>query len=551
MPSIQRITVQSDISQVADRFDLPKAGVDGFLTAARNQPVEISIGYKGETLHQLRGEADEWELRWDDKSVTGTKRGRDLGARLVDRPFRKTYFKVQPNPVPTTPYAVGAFTASQIAGEIAAFVGLSLDWSAPDYYLQDDTIAFTSSAGEAIRRLVQTMGQPEMFAIDVYLVGTTLTVKQRVAAPTADYVLSLADLMGTTITYKKRPGPIYGTVRITGGDPLGGATVIQERPPEEIEITEVNETPPVWPLKGRLRTTTTKRVLQSVANEVLLRETSVTEAEQNGPMEGGFERISETSKTIEYDESLLIDLQTGQINLPVKLKEMTSTSGLDETGNWQEIRREGTSYGYDDDLSLILQDTQLEEDVSDSFTPTQRTVIRNQRLDANQYQVTTQIFEIAYTKNKATGKLELDPGLQLVATDVKVTRGQLPGPQHVRRPRRDAGGPSSTRAFKEVIVSNDVDAVDVHVSDNNLTNDLVDALIAQFTAASGLWRHEVTIRHLALPFLTAGKALGWSETLSGLTAPLPTALIVSRTLDYDESGASPSLQATVTLVWWA
>src|SRR3990172_8512131 len=106
---IQRITINSDLTQFADRFDLPRLGADFFLTADRHKPVEITTGYNGSSLQQLRGETDEYELTWDHLSLRGLVTGRDLGARLIDRPFRKTYFRFPPNRTPPFDFEVGAF----------------------------------------------------------------------------------------------------------------------------------------------------------------------------------------------------------------------------------------------------------------------------------------------------------------------------------------------------------------------------------------------------------------------------------------------------------
>jgi hypothetical protein len=722
---IRQITIEGDLSQVADRFTVPCVGTEFFVTAERNKPIEITVGYKGQELHQLSGEIDLYELTYRENSILGRVSGRDLGARLIGRLFKKTYFRFPPNPEPTKPiiengqvvgqivlpYAVGAFTAAKIAGEIAGHVGLELQWDAPDYKIQDNVLAFSAPAGECLRRLVQTMGQPEMFAIDIYTVGTSLVVRQRKAAyPEADYSLALSDLMTTDIEPQTRAGPLYGTVTIVGGSP-GGLEVDRppdEQMPEEVEITEVNETPPVFPLKGKLRVTTTKRILQSVAQEVLLSERAVTEIEVNiggsgtadqgppppisgndadtnefvnskafidGPyypsgwastpgrlfrvstlraqelgllgddsayvgMEltlttssgdvfhrrvaaydgdlflfqleapalpedlyagGGFTwrfdapagtapqpgdeisqppsagtpvmvfiKTAETRKAITYDSDLLLDDQ-GRINIPLKLKETTENYGLGASvTDLRLIGRESTGYAYNDDMELILQDTLIEEltnsvekevppgsgiklTIGGELIPVERRVVRNQRLDANQYQVTTQIFQITTLRAGAVTRLRIDPVMRLVATDIKVTRGQLPGPQHIRRPRRrtgTGGGTTGGHVLREVTISSDPDAIDVQISDTNLTEALADQLVGQFSAASGLWRHEVSIDHLALPFLSKGKILGWKEALSGLPDALPNALIFSRRLDYDEGTESPSFRETLGLVWW-
>jgi hypothetical protein len=143
--------------------------------------------------------------------------------------------------------------------------------------------------------------------------------------------------------------------------------------------------------------------------------------------------------------------------------------------------------------------------------------------------------------------------MKLVETDKKVTRGQLPGPQRIRRPHKKqigAGGTSTNRVLKQVTISTDPDAIHVDINDGNLTEDLANQLISQFSLASGLWRHEVSIRGLALPFLTKGKVLGWSEALPGLAGPLPNALITGRTLNYVEDGQSSVYGQTLTLAWW-
>ena len=120
-----------------------------------------------------------------------------------------------------------------------------------------------------------------MFSTDVYLQDQVVIVRQRAAAyAPADYVLSHEEMMAASITYRKRPGPIYGIVTIFGGSPTGPIIEVSgDDVAEEVELVETDETPAAFPMKAKARTTTTKRILQSVANEVLLRETSITEVE--------------------------------------------------------------------------------------------------------------------------------------------------------------------------------------------------------------------------------------------------------------------------------
>jgi len=664
---IQRINITSDLTQFADRFDLPRVGADFFLVADRNKPVEIVTGYNGGSLQQLRGETDEFELSWDHLSLRGLLTGRDLGARLIDRPFRKTYFRFQPSPPPPFPFEVGAFTASQIAAQIASALTLTVVWNAPDYGIQENALAFSSTGADALRRLVATMGQPEMFATDVYLQDQVVIVRQRSAGYSlADYVLSHEELMAANITYRKRPGPIYGVVTIFGGSPTGPIIEVSgDDIAEEVEIVEIDETPAAFPMKAKARTTTTKRILLSVANEVLLRETSITEVELGpssaqavgtpilsglaldsqfgiGPTSDTFQfpstasivndtyngthlalftpdgnrvdrrvnayagstrtatldglltgpdfpngttwrldsaklpssvgglaflKVAETKKIISYDNSLLLDAHN-RINIPLKLKEINEVYGLQASQNdLILIRREATTSAYNDDLELILQDMLIEQlegqvEVTDphgvkrtsggALVPFERRIVRNQRIDANQYQVTTQVFSIQ-TVVEGLIRIIRDPAMLLVETDTKVTRGQLPGPQRIRRPHKKqigAGGSTTNRVIKQVTISTDPDAVHVDITDQNLTDVLADQLISQFSMASGLWRHEVGIRGLALPFLTKGKVLGWSEALPGMPAPLPNALIVGRQLNYVEDGQSSLYGQTLTLVWW-
>ncbi len=584
MAQITRIVINGDLAQVADRFELPRLGTDWFTGRVRNQPVEIAVGYQGETLTQLHGEADEWELRWTDRGLTGGLRGRDLGQRLIERRFKKIYYRFPPNPIPTKPviiggivvgstvlpYAVGAFTARQIAEEIAASVGLSLQWQLPDWKIQESALALSASAGECLRRLVGTIGQPEMFSVDLYTTGTMLIVRQRQATyAVPDYQLSLDDLMGTDITYRSSAGPIYGEITITGA----GISAEVDRPedlPEEVDLPpEIVETPRAFPTKARARVTTNRHILRAIPNEVLLRETALTELELDFSQDrttagaGSFYPVAETRKVINYDEQLLLDKE-GRINLPVKVSEQSvhfaATTEVreipdpaDETkpkkvggiGPLHEVRRETTTYGYNDDKELVLQDTLIEEILSSvsvtlpsgarttgpgPLIPTRRQLLRNQRVDANQYQTTTQIWTVQTVPNAAGALILADQnGLQLEATDVKVTRGQLPGPQRIRRPKRGAGtGGSPTRVIRDETISTDPDAIDVAISDANLTSEVADRLLDQFRQASGKWRHEVTIRHVALPFLRKGTILGWSESFPNLPAVPPNALVTAR-----------------------
>jgi hypothetical protein len=664
-PLISRIDIRSGLGQLADQFDLPRVGTDWFTAAVPNKPVEILVGYNGQSLHQLVGEADEFELAWTALSLVGGLRGRSLGGRLVDRHFKKTYFLTPPIPAPPITFAVGIFTARQIASEIASAVGLRLRWVCPDYTIQEKAFAVSGSAGESIRRLAQLIGQPEMFAVDVYTDGDEIVVKQREGTPpVADYRLTNAELMTASVTYRKRPGPIYGTLTIIGGT-KGGPIIEQddEDLPQLVTETEVNETK-AEPPKRKSRETTTRQLLRAVANEVLLNETVVTEIEQdlaaqpaaptlllsgsslsdsqyrvgqatfqfpstalaqddayNGttlrltrpdgatsldfritdytgatrtatldraitqaldsratwrvdekpltdPAQAlSFITVAKTVKTIRYDDERLLDT-TGRIAIPVKEVEKSEFFSIMEDREALALsRRETVTYGYNHDLELILQDILIEalseevrlQDpagftriVGGSLIPIERRLIRHERLDANQYQTTTKIFAVEAVK-AASGTVVTEPAMTLVETDTKVTRGQLPGPQRIRRPQRKAigsGGGSSNKVLKEITISTDPDAIDVQISNQNIDEALATLLVSQYSQASGLWRHEVTIRGLALPFLQKGRVLEWAEALPGLSAPLPRSLITGRSLHYDERGDSPSFTSTITLTWW-
>jgi hypothetical protein len=101
-------------------------------------------------------------------------------------------------------------------------------------------------------------------------------------------------------------------------------------------------------------------------------------------------------------------------------------------------------------------------------------------------------------------------------------------------------------------MSSHVWAKDVTYHNPHLAQEDLDFIAGQFRSASGLWRYELSMQYVAMPWLRKGHVLEITglKDAAGRAIPIGPALVTSQTLNYDEGSQSPQMVSSLQAVWW-
>ena len=187
------LEVESGLISIVDAFSLTTDGAGEYVNEANTY--EFDAGFDSYQLLQISGEPDEWNLQKTPRGVKTSVKGRDFYKRAFETGFRYHFYReyLSPSDAPETEwgdaisYSSGVSpSASAVAAQALAVAGLSLVWEVGfDYKIINDiepARAFDGTVGDAITSLLSPLQVSEMFKIYIYIVGTTVIIKQYQAA---------------------------------------------------------------------------------------------------------------------------------------------------------------------------------------------------------------------------------------------------------------------------------------------------------------------------------------------------------------------------------
>jgi hypothetical protein len=429
-----------------------------------------------------------------------------------------------------------------VAQDLLAGTGLTLFWGVRDYTFHD-TFNGVGSVYDLIRQLVEPWNLSTL-GVDIYVTGSVLNVRQRVASPTATTTMTVAAsrLVNPAAGPRQRL-PLIGVVELEGrlapgGDDPGGAEFPPGDPPpvegstsvvpfsRSIErngiIITVVEGSNTYRMPDRLLTKTIERIHErNPAGLLTLQKESVTDT---------------TFEDSRYGPG-------GPINQPLPLSAVTSiqtrvASATGDTTVMAETDREEITWKYDAHRFLTAK-------VTTKRTRQQGTIIwkETERLTETWEDKLAGWVEVTTTRTT----FDADG----VATNTKVIgRQDAAGfrPGGVRPPLRLRGGLSGEPGIDDAslrpirltaTVSSDATAIPVRYSNPNLTATDLQYILDQLEAASGLYESRISGSGPAMPWMVKGTVLDLTSFLGpdGVTEiPLEPALVTRADLDYDEVG---------------
>lgn len=552
-----RFDVDSSMDLPADGFTAELDNSAFFLASAEGDRVVLSAGFRDpavpldppQTIRSIDGIVDEWEIEVTPDGITGSIRGRDKVAELLDRQFDKLFLIEQPDEGedPGVDFAVGSFLASDIAREVAAAAGLDLAYQCRDYELLEDFQA-TGRSFDIIKRLVAPWSQVTRFRVDIFVQGNVLFCRQRVETLVPDFTFTVKDARISRLTIRKRQQPKFATVTLFGKlaprgleeeTGIGGGIVIKSGEVEEVEVGETFDA--AGNPRERVVTTKIFRMPDRIEISYLKQTFDVSSVTSK--------LTAEVRVTKEYEDSRYI--RAGPTNQPKLLRECLDVFGIDPddtTKTFQQLKQVDKLWGYDEFgfQNIETQKTSKLDLGEGTFSETKR-IIRTQR-------------EIEHLKTEVVQETyDVDETGELTLREIDTTIQAGLRPHGIRPPRSfSSGGLSSDSTPLEQIqlvetISTDPKARDFRFSNRNLDADDLEFIMNQFRTASGNFEYEIILEFMHMPFLRKGNIL----SLTGLFAedgvtpiPLDPALVIEHMLEFDESSESSQMVSNLRATFW-
>lgn len=537
------------------------------------------------SVGQLEGGIDKLVFRKDGRSLTASIRGTDRLALLLERRVRKLYLRQQPptGHTPTIPYAVGLFTAQEVARELVEAAGLSLSWECRDYRLLVDFEA-TGRAIDVLRTLVEPWSQVEALRVDIFAQGETVVCRPRALTLVPDHTETITGARISDFTVEVSRGPVYGTVTLYGRQvPRYSYGVQQSQEEEETPTPEAPPPEPGQPIEPWELTLTacpesrdeagpTSRVITETTyrmpDKLVTRIHEHTLQRDGDGAASPMVAVSEREIVNEWEESVYSD--QGRTNTPRQLRQIINLYGVhkhDEEQTWRQLAQEVTTFGRDaEEYRELTTTVKWDLDLTLGYlVPAEKVVKTLRDVEHMKVEQLTTIYK-PRASTMLTG-YEQHTDWYVATTDRQEQMGLRPDgppppPPPVCVPRREedeeegieAGAQGVLEAIRvEDTLSEDPTAVDVSYSSPHLTEEDLRFILAQYQAISGLWRYTIRLTGVAMPWLRKGNVLH----LTGLLAedgvaeiPLQPALITEAQLSYSESGSPPAFLRTMTLEYW-
>jgi len=553
----KRFTLDSSLDLPADSFSVEIAGTQDYRDAGLLGPdgqdtVSLKAGYTDAAtsityqVGSAIGPVDEYEITVTPTEMTCRVNGRDKMAELIGRKYQMKYLRVQPTvdqvadfDAADLDWKVGAFTAKDIAADVAVACGLSLTWLCRDYILHEDFDA-SGRCLDILKRLVEPWAICERFKVDVLVQGTVLICRPRPATLVADYAFNVKDARIKSITLRRRRGTRYGRVTLLGklvAKTTGGGGVYQ---PYEVEETSTSETKDQ---SGAVIQRVIRTTAYRMPEKIPLRSREQTFDKQGS----GLKLVKDEQRdndweTIQYSEA-------GASKNPRQLFQRTNVNGIhpnDKSKTFRNIRKEEVSFSYDTDGYQDMTTTRKWElNVTRKTLDEMERVVRVQKEAES---LKTEEVTTVYKKGKSNE-------FYLASMETNVSAGVRPGGPRPGRTIVSGGSPTGpTEPISlEAEISTHVWADDFTYSNPNMEAADLTYLLSLLQTASGQWEYEMSVMYVAMPWLRKGNVVQVTGLLAenGVTAiPMGPALIVNQSLNYDEGGESPQMVSRLTAVWW-
>jgi len=628
----KQVSLDSTMELLADFFNAEAAGADLFTTGAFGDQMTISLGLSNvgviQTVTQINnGFIDEWELTIDPKTQVTRVRGRDASAPALDRIFEKTYIFQEVTQGFGPPglsqntlaqikaaqktsilfpnghlFAVGRFTARQIAQDLLSSVGLNLSWQVRDYNILS-TFQARGRVAETLKRLIEPWVQVEPFRADMFLQGSTVIIRYRQTfsggAPgaksiplTPTYVMSIAQMRRGMIRIRKRVTRTVGRLRLLGQ--------LQNQNLTDVSVDNPNQNTETVIIQSSLAngvTTVTRSVYLLPQNLLKEQDKDVYSPITAASGSLTYPLALPTQPTGEGNQNLGINIEPfvgvpqspsipASLGVSVSVPASVGSSGAGATPGIQTLHEEIRNNYIDTPIGPLpdVQETKTSEfDQSVNGLLPAKWIIKRYVYDANFQTVsettTTQTFlngGWGFDSMNIKTYTDVAPGMTEIVTEdyaapVPSSTGGTAGIPWtlVKRDSQIAAGhraggsgrgffiPNGSQAQVPIeldfLLSTASFAVPVEYSNQNLSRADLQFLAAMFSAENSLnFEFEVSFSGVAMPWLQRGVII----QITGLTDPdgnaitLPPLLVTEVRTSYDESKASAQMISESRAFGW-
>lgn len=578
LPGIALVPAELNYDQtvalVADQFEV--AMNDSYAFLNRLGFATLSTGLLDPYLvpeyanHISGGVVDEIELHIMPQKLTSVLRGRDKAAYAADSTVYLTYSvnPLQPE-APEVPPAVPGFpalpvipgitvplvlhgfrTASSIAKDLAARVGLGLVWNTYDYDLRED-VTVSGPVLSAIQSLAEPFSHFERSKVDIWAEGGTLIVRNRNATGPG-LSMNVHDTRITDLVLKAKFSGYVRVLRIIGSATGSHVNVAVDPGFRTDETTEEmgSAGPSSFQSSASVTTYDTKIVTKSrirILDNAQMDQTVETfkdVIDAQGVLHRG--ALVSLKETISDWDDLSIIFPNTIVNHPQEHSRTITESGFDpqHPGALAPLNRTTITHSYSLDGYLTAQNTTKE--VWDA-TPTPRgpqgwvldssETKQYQKNGAGQYQITT-------TQYGSDGT----PG------DVRrtIANGTPPGGPG-RGLSRQGSGTADQQITFATLISSQPGAKDVTINNKSLLAQHMTIIANQARAQSGSTEVEISFTAAGMPWLRRGQYITLTDLFAeDGTTPivLPAALVTEARIEYRESSEAPTYLTYCKAVFW-
>ena len=551
MSTPSELNVDRTVQYVSDQFEIAYNGSDVFWTEPDFATIETGLldpyldpvfvaAIEGAIVDEV--ELHITEAPGEAAKQTSVVRGRDTAAYSVEKSVYITFAvsgQGQVNPsfatipgFPTMPiipgvtvpeYLAGAWTARSACAYLASKAGLSLAYSAPDYYIREN-ITVSGSVIGGIQQIVEPFSHFEPSKVDIWTEGTMLIVRSR-GTGGAGLSMDVHDSRIRDLMIRKQFLGHIRVLRIIGASDAGvgpgGVAVTGFSDRENVdETTDANG-------NVTMRVTTVEHV-RDIDGAVITQDINVYKDQGEGLV------LVSYKHTVSEFEEALVAFPNVLLNSPKEVSRVITE--LNE--QTFETSRTTVSHSYDTDGFLSAQDTRKEDFDADTQAFTlNSSEIKQYRDNAGGYQITT-------TQYDADG----NPG----DTRRTTVRGQRPGGGGGGRQAPTNISKQQPVTYATVIDLDAIDGKDVTIQNGNLLLPEIKIIADQARQVNGATEWEVNFTAIGFPWLLRGQYLTLTglEDEGGTVRDVGPALITEARIEYREDSPSPTYLTFVKAVFW-
>jgi YD repeat-containing protein len=538
--------IDSSLELIADHWSAQMAESAYFRFADPNDRVTLQAGLLDVNNNAVMITAltnaviDEREIVIGPRDVIVTLRGRDASAAILDSYFTKLYARTEAAKasalqafaeieagqaafVDAPPAQVGNFKASQVARDAVESVGMSLSWEVRHYEIQTPLYNASGRVVDILRKLISPWMLCDPFKVDIVIVDKTIRVKHRglpTQTPPPQYIMSAQAAKRSRVTIRRRVMRKIGTVTLRGRripPGLSRASKDQIRAGSGVYVADtqtVRQSDTAFDSAGNMlsKTETISRyrqpdgiLLSSFKSVSTLRgaDPAALGSVQGSP---GAQLQLVTRENVEHVWESSVYEGSAAVNAPKQLSTFVAVSGIDFDNDPQKLFRTlseaTTAYSYDS-LGFRTGETTTKAKFSfddNKMVPTERIVKTLRDIGPLLVEEIVDIF-----------KWDSDKKFWIIKERLtSQSGGHRPGGPG-RGFSRSVGVDQMSHYTLTKTFSEDADAQAVEYSNDDLSLEDLNFIMAQFEAMANLVEYEFQFSGVSMPWLRRGVTIQFTD----------------------------------------